>query len=105
MSQVEIEVAGPIMENLARIEVWDREASDSVHVDYADYEKARSEGVQEILTLIIENSNSVIYDILDAAIVNGTAVTLDGGPVDLVTLAAAFERDTGSLVAQPGPSV
>jgi len=100
VSQVEVEIEGPVMENLARVTVTDREASDSLHLDWADVEEAEKAGVHEILRLIIENAQSTIYDILDAAVVNGTPLTVDGKPVDLDVLATAFDKDTGSLVAR-----
>lgn len=88
------------MENLARITVTDREASDSLHLDWADVQEAEKAGMHDILSLIIENAQSTIYDILDAAVVNGTPLTVDGKPVELDVLATAFENDKGSLVAQ-----
>lgn len=88
------------MENLARITVTDREASDSLHLDWADVEAAEKSGMQEVLGLIIENAQSTIYDILDAAVVNGTTLIVEGKPVEISVLASAFEKDTGSLVAR-----
>ena len=76
MNRVTVETAGPVMENLCRIEVADDYDSDTFYLDNADVETAREYGKADLLALIAENSGTA-RNILEAALVNESPVSLE----------------------------
>jgi hypothetical protein len=89
MNSVNIRIEGPVMENLGRVTIADDYDSDSFHVDFADVETARSAGLASVLDLVVENCGSGA-DILEAAIQNGSPVSLDDEAVPVDVLRRAF---------------
>lgn len=89
MNRVTVETAGPVMENLCRIEVADDYDSDTFYLDNADVETAREYGKADLLALIAENSGTA-RNILEAALVNESPVSLDDEEVDQAVLKDAL---------------
>lgn len=82
MNRVNVEFEGPVMENLCRITVGDDHDRGDLHLDNAEVEEARAEGPESLLELLLDNADSRIVDILEAADLNGSPVIFDGGNLD-----------------------
>lgn len=89
MNRVNIETAGPVMENLCRVEVSDDYDSETIHLDNADVEAAVEEGTfLEYLSTHLGNGATILRD----AATNGSPVYLNDEIVDQASLDAAFGR-------------
>lgn len=91
MNRVTVETAGPIMEDLCRVEISDDFDNDTFHLDNSEVEDARQGGMDGLLALVAENSGRA-YDILLAAIQNDSPVQVDGQDVAPEALEAALKN-------------
>lgn len=87
MNTVEIEVFGTTQPHLSHVSVEDHYDNDMFHLDTADVERAREEGVEQLLELVLQNATSRAWDIVRAARTNGSPVYLNGELIDHELLA------------------
>lgn len=101
MNRVYITTVGPIMENLAQITVSDDYENDTFCIDYKELESAKEDGrvvpslgQRNVLDLIYNNGGTDSVDILQAAVMNGSPVTIDGEDIPADVLKAVFNAPT-----------
>jgi len=87
MSQATIETRGSVEDNLCEVIVEDSEGRDVVFLNNVEAEEALAEGPRVFLDLLGRYLTPYGIDILQAAYINETEVTLNGAvvaPQDLV---------------------
>ncbi|NTF23564.1 hypothetical protein G6L37_34905 [Agrobacterium rubi] len=82
MNTVEISVFGTSEPHISCVTVEDQYANDLYHIETVDVDRARAEGVPQLLALVLENATAGARDIISAARENVSPVYLNGDEID-----------------------
>ncbi|AOG03014.1 hypothetical protein [Bosea sp. RAC05] len=92
MNRPIIEIAAPVMEGLARIDIKDAQRSDMLHLDHEEVVETLAIGDEALLDLILENCGSDGVEILKSAADAGVGINLDGHDVEADVLMRSLGR-------------